>query len=58
MAKECFCELCGNSKRNKETGECYDMMCYWYSHWQVDVDNPKSVERAGDIRAEIADMNW
>lgn len=53
-----FCDYCGNEKRDKSHNVCRDMDCYWFSHWKVDKNNPKAVEKESYIRGEISDMNW
>ena len=53
-----FCSLCGNPQRDKAHDSCKDMMCYWFSHWQVDNTDSESVKNEAYIKGEIRDMNW
>lgn len=55
---ECYCDLCGNPKRDKKTEICKEIDCYWYSHWEVDKSNPESVKRESEIKADIRDAHW
>ena len=55
---ECYCDLCGNPKRDKEAETCTERNCYWYSHWKVDKSNPESVKRESEIKADIRDADW
>lgn len=53
-----FCDFCGNPGRDKNKDTCNDRACYWYSHWQPDMEDPESLKNTAYILGEIRDMNW
>ena len=55
---ECYCDYCGNPLNHTGSPDCDDKGCFWYAHWQPDLNNEESVRRAKTIENEINNMFW